>query len=112
MGRLTHMQVGDQTGADPEHVEQALKVLDLVYCEMDPGDAVFFHCNLLHRSDQNKSDKPRWALICTYNAAWNRPYKPSPHADYAPLARVPDSAIEEVGLKLVEKVYFQPERER
>jgi len=31
--------------------------LKLVYVIMEPGDAVFFHANLLHRSDQNKSDK-------------------------------------------------------
>ena len=25
---------------------------------MEPGDALFFHCNLLHRSDQNRSEQP------------------------------------------------------
>ena len=25
-----------------------------VYVEMEPGDALFFHSNLLHTSDQNK----------------------------------------------------------
>jgi hypothetical protein len=46
---------------------------------MEPGDAVFFHCNTLHRSDQNKSEKSRWAMICCYNAARNDPYKEHHH---------------------------------
>ena len=35
--------------------------LPLVHVEMEPGDALFFHSNLLHRSDQNRRDHPRWA---------------------------------------------------
>ena len=30
------------------------KRLELVYVEMAPGDVLFFHANLLHRSDQNR----------------------------------------------------------
>jgi len=63
------------------------KALDLVYCELAAGDALFFHCNLLHRSDQNRSPNPRWALICCYNAARNTPYKESRHAMYTPLQK-------------------------
>ena len=73
--------------------------LELVYVEMEPGDALFFHANLLHRSDQNKSDKPRWAMICCYNAARNNPYKEHHHPRYTPLNKVPDSAILEAGLR-------------
>jgi ectoine hydroxylase-related dioxygenase (phytanoyl-CoA dioxygenase family) len=66
---------------------------------MDPGDTLFFHCKLLHRSDQNHSDKPRWSLICCYNAARNDPYKESHHPRYTPLQKVSDSAIKEAGLR-------------
>ena len=75
MGRINHGPIGDQTGADLERVAAALERLERVDCELEPGDAVFFHCNLLHRSDRNTSDEPRWALICCYNAARNDPYK-------------------------------------
>ena len=61
--------------------------------ESNPGDAVFFHCNLLHRSDQNRSDLARWSLICCYNAASNDPYKESHHPRYSPLPKVADDAI-------------------
>jgi ectoine hydroxylase len=66
---------------------------------MAPGDVLFFHANLLHRSDQNKSDNPRWSMICCYNAARNDPYKEAHHPRYTPLSKVPDSAIREAGLR-------------
>ena len=77
----------------------ALERLDLVYVEMNVGDAVFFHGNLLHRSDQNSSDKPRWVLICCYNSASNDPYKDHHHPRYTPLEKVDDDAIKSVGEK-------------
>ncbi len=97
IGRITHGPVGDQTGADPERVAVARERLETVYCELEPGDAVFFHCNLLHRSDQNKSDDPRWAFICCYNAARNDPYKDSRHPRYTPLEIWPDARIAKIG---------------
>ncbi|MCE9531113.1 MAG: phytanoyl-CoA dioxygenase family protein [Planctomycetes bacterium] len=98
-GRIDHILSGEQAGADRERVEQILKRMPLVYCEMEPGDAIFFHPNLLHRSDQNTSDKPRWSMICCYNAARNDPYKDSHHPRYTPLHVVPDTAIKQVGVK-------------
>ena len=71
---------------------------------MEPGDALFFHSNTLHRSDANRSDDPRWALICCYNAARNNPYLEHHHPFYTPLDKVPDSAIKAAGLKLAETV--------
>jgi hypothetical protein len=98
-GRINHVLTGDQAGADREHVGELMKRLELVYVEMQPGDALFFHANLLHRSDQNKSENSRWSMICCYNAARNDPYKDSHHPRYTPLKVVPDSAILEVGVK-------------
>ena len=99
MGRVDHVLVGDQAGADRERVEQVLRRLPLVYLEMDPGDAVFFHPNLLHRSDRNTSDKPRWSMICCYNARHNDPYKDSNHPHYTPLKKVDDRMIRDVGIR-------------
>lgn len=98
-GRIDHVLTGDQSGADRERVEALLQRLPLVYVEMDPGDTLFFHANLLHRSDQNTSEQPRWSMICCYNAARNDPYKESHHPRYTPLQVVPDSAIRAVGIK-------------
>lgn len=93
LGRIEHGKTGDQTGADLERVDAALARLPLVYVEAEPGDALFFHCNLLHRSDQNQADYPRWSLICCYNAARNDPYKESKHPRYSPLDKVGPDAI-------------------
>lgn len=102
MGRVHHQLSGEQAGADLERVREAEKVLCRVHVEMDPGDALFFHCNVLHRSDRNASPNPRWSLICCYNAARNNPYEESHHPSYTPLAKVPDSAIREVGVSRFE----------
>ena len=59
--------------------------------------ALFFHPNLLHRSDRNTSEHPRWSMICCYNAARNDPYKDSHHPRYTPLQKVDDALILEVG---------------
>jgi len=98
IGRVDHSLTGDQAGADMERVNVAKEKFPLVYCEMEPGDAMFFDCNILHRSDQNKSDHARWSLICCYNAARNNPYKESQHASYTPLEKVGADAIRNSGL--------------
>lgn len=98
-GRIHHQLTGDQAGADPERVAEIAKRFEHLYIEMQPGDALFFHSNLLHRSDQNRSDHPRWSMICCYNARHNDPYKESHHPRYTPLDRLPDSAIKEIGTK-------------
>jgi ectoine hydroxylase len=99
LGRIDHLLTGEQAGADRDRVNEILKRMELVHVVMDPGDTLFFHCNLLHRSDQNRSENPRWSLICCYNAARNDPYKTDKHPGYSPLPKVPDSAIKEAGLR-------------
>lgn len=96
LGRIDHGPVGEQTGADPERVQAVLQRMPREYVELEPGSAVFFHCNLLHRSDQNTSDDPRWAFICCYNAARNDPYKDSKHPRYSPLDVWPHSQVREL----------------
>jgi hypothetical protein len=94
IGRVDHGKAGDQFGADPQRVAAALERHELVYCEMNPGDALFFHGNLLHRSDQNLSTEPRWALICCYNTRHNDPIvRGGRHPNYAPLERWSDERV-------------------
>ena len=114
MGRVEHGRYGDQTGADPERTDAAMKVLDLVYVELDPGDALFFHSNTLHRSDQNKSPNPRWSLLCCYNTRHNNPYKASHHPFYEKLEKVPDSQLKKVAEKLFPDAteFWDPARDK
>ncbi len=97
IGRIDHGPVGDQTGADPERVQIACEKLELKHVELAAGSAVFFHANVLHRSDQNKSENPRWAFICCYNTRSNDPYKESRHPRYSPLEVWDDARVREVG---------------
>lgn len=100
-GRLEHKVLdGEQVGADVERVEEILKFLPVEYIELEPGDGVFFHCNALHRSDQNRSDSRRWTVIHCYNLASNNPYLAHHHPFYTPLIKVDDSAIKLAGVKL------------
>lgn len=48
MGRIGHALTGEQAGADLNRVEMAKTLFELVHVELDPGDVLFFHCNLLH----------------------------------------------------------------
>ena len=43
-----YLKVGAQAGANPERLAMAKNVFEHVYVDMEPGDALFFHCNLLH----------------------------------------------------------------
>ncbi len=96
MGRIDHGKTGGQTGADQARVDLALEHMDLVYAELEVGDALFFHSNTLHRSDQNRSEDPRWGLICCYNARHN-PCRNAPgHPSYSPLEIWPDERVLEV----------------
>jgi len=99
MGRIDHVLTGDQAGADMERVNACLERMELVHCEMEPGDALFFHSNLLHRSDQNRSEHSRWSMICCYNTRTNDPYKESHHPGYTRLEKVDDSMIIKSGGK-------------
>jgi ectoine hydroxylase-related dioxygenase (phytanoyl-CoA dioxygenase family) len=100
LGRINHIATGQQAGADLKRVAQVLEKLELVYCEMDPGDAVFFHSNTLHRSDQNQSDNPRWAMVSCYSLIGNDSAEDPLHKEpLKPVGKVPDSAIREAGLR-------------
>lgn len=97
LGRIEHALTGEQAGADMERVHEVLKRLDLVYVEMEPGDVLFFHANLLHPSDRNRSEHLRRSTICCYNTARNNPYKESHQPRYTPLSKVPDTEIRKAG---------------
>lgn len=96
-GRIEHAVTGDQAGADQERVDAIMERMEHRYVEMQSGDVLFFHSNLLHRSDRNQSKNPRWSMICCYNARSNDPYMDSHHPRYTPLSRCDDAAITEMG---------------
>lgn len=93
LGRVNHGFAGEQVGADMQMVNNALKTMDLVYAELEPGDALLFHSNLLHRSEANLSDHPRWSLISCYTLESNIAYNETSESWKTPVDIVPDQAI-------------------
>src|SRR5215212_1833010 len=93
MGRLEHNFVGEQQGADMPFVEEALKRCERVYVELNPGDVLFFHSNILHMSEANLSDKPRWSFISAYNLSYNVPFREKSTSCITPLKTVADEKI-------------------
>ena len=93
LGRVNHGFSGEQVGADMVMVNNALKTMELVYCEIEPGDALFFHSNFFHRSEANLSDYPRWSIISCYNSQSNLAYNETSTAWQTPVEVVPDEAI-------------------
>lgn len=99
IGRINHGSTGEQVGADMKRVEAAMEQMELVYVELEPGDTLFFHGNLLHRSDANTSDTARFSLISAYNLASNRSYMEEPEASHTPIKKVANEAILQMGAK-------------
>ena len=93
LGRVNHGFSGEQVGADMLMVNHALNTMEHVYVELEMGDALIFHSNLLHRSEGNTSDKARWSMISCYNSKSNPAYNDSSSAWSEPIESVPDSAI-------------------
>jgi len=99
MGRIEHGFTGEQVGADIERVAEARKQMELIYVEMNPGDSLFFHCNLLHRSDSNRSEFARLSLISVYNLITNKPFKGDNISSTTPIRMVPDASLLEAVTK-------------
>lgn len=93
IGRVNHGFAGEQVGADMTMVENALKTMELIYTELQPGDALFFHPNLLHRSEANLSEHPRWSIISCYSLQSNLAYNETSVSWHIPVEVVPDEAI-------------------
>jgi len=73
LGRINHVLSGEQAGAEPDILDAAISQFPLEYVEMEPGDVLFFHCNLLHSSSKNQSEMRRWVMITTMNKRMNSP---------------------------------------
>lgn len=93
MGRVEHGFAGEQVGASDRYVDLALKTMEHVFVELNAGDALFFHSNLLHRSEANNSENARWSIISCYNRADNVPYNEPSQSSTVPLETVPNEAI-------------------
>ena len=96
VGRIGHgvSDTPEQT-ADLDRIRELEKRHECIYIEADPGDALFFHANLLHPSEANNSNYSRRTLIVCFNTKTDNPYKEIGHARYAPLKVAPHNSIME-----------------
>jgi ectoine hydroxylase-related dioxygenase (phytanoyl-CoA dioxygenase family) len=93
LGRVNHGFAGEQVGADMVMVDHCLQTMEHIYVELQPGDALFFHSNLLHRSEGNLSDRPRWSLISCYNSLSNPAYNDDSASWKEPVQVVTDEML-------------------
>ncbi len=70
-GVMNHTPTGHGLAADDAEVAKSIGRSEVVPIELEPGDVVAFHCNLLHASGANESVNPRTLLHCSYNAVSN-----------------------------------------
>tara|TARA_R110002124_G_scaffold240431_1_gene405626 strand:+ start:211 stop:1023 length:813 start_codon:yes stop_codon:yes gene_type:complete len=106
MQRFEHLFAGEQQGADMDFVTEAEKVTELVYCDLKAGDVLFFHSNILHRSEANLSEHPRWSVISAYNLSYNKPFREKNTSCIVPVSVVADEALLINGRKTVQSVDF------
>jgi Phytanoyl-CoA dioxygenase (PhyH) len=95
LGRLDH-GFGDGNkplGADMNMVNNALSGMELVHIEMAPGDAVFYHSNLLHRCETNVSGQSSWFIVSTYATQQNLATNNTLAAWHLPIEVVPNEAM-------------------
>lgn len=97
--RVEHGTSGEQVGADMKRVELAMENHELVHCELEAGDALFFHCNILHASAANRSEHPRWSIISAYNLLTNKPFLEKTTSCVTPIDVVEDDMIVKLGKK-------------
>ncbi|MBB2201832.1 phytanoyl-CoA dioxygenase family protein [Gluconacetobacter tumulisoli] len=97
LGRLNHARFGKAVSVDQERLALILDRLPVVPMTMKPGDACFFHANVLHASGPNRSDRNRTILHCSYNTIANTPFlaEGQVHHSYRPFAVLPDTLLQD-----------------
>jgi ectoine hydroxylase-related dioxygenase (phytanoyl-CoA dioxygenase family) len=112
MQRFEHHFAGEQQGADETFVTEAAKISELIYCELKAGDVLFFHPNVLHRSEANLSAYARWSVISAYNLSYNKPFREKNLSCITPVSVVADeSLLNEKNSKVENADFLRKEQE-
>ena len=94
LGRIDHVKPKENDlTIHQERLKYILKNMEKVDCELNVGDVLFFHSNLLHSSNNNTTGKSRLALLCCYNTKHNNPVKKHHHPRYKPIIKMPNNSI-------------------
>jgi phytanoyl-CoA hydroxylase len=57
----------------PDHADSAEIISTAESPRLEPGDAVYFHCNTLHSAGRNLSNAVKFSLVYTYHGQSNAP---------------------------------------
>lgn len=93
LGRVEHKLFDgvSDSSVEPERLAAILERLPEDYIELEAGDAVIFHCNTLHASDANHSQRSRLALLGCYNTKHNDPIiRSHDHPNYIKQSKIYD----------------------
>lgn len=78
----------------PPRLKAIMERFELVKLEMKPGDALFFHANVLHTSSPNSTDAPRTLMEFSFNALSNPPvFEGQDHHQPKPMELADDDAL-------------------
>ena len=104
LGRIDHVkpEENDLT-IHQERLKYILNNMEKVDCELNVGDVLFFHSNLLHSSNNNTTGKSRLALLCCYNTKHNNPVKKHHHPRYKPIIKMPNNSIMNFNKNIIKK---------
>ena len=113
LGRIEHLMIGGQTGADQERIPWIQEMCKNQFVELKAGDTLFFHCNLLHRSAPNQSTNSRYALLAAYNKATNKPFKQHHHI-CTDINIIDDDQIKKMGVvpTFDENIFMDPQKDK
>ncbi|MBT9317713.1 phytanoyl-CoA dioxygenase family protein [Leptothoe spongobia] len=97
LARLDNQSQGNSVVSQQHLVEHALQNHEIIYCEQEPGDVVFFHGKTIHGGDENSSNYARNLFYSSYNTISNEPWRleGQEHHRYKPLIKVSDTALKE-----------------
>ncbi len=80
----------------PLRVRAMLERFEDVAIELEPGDGLFFHCNTVHASGDNRAHWNRILLEFSYNAISNAPVFPDQkHHAFKTMTTAPDDSLEQ-----------------
>lgn len=57
----------------PDLPENAALISQKVATELEPGDALFFHCRTFHSAGRNRTDQTKFSVVFTFRPADNAP---------------------------------------
>ena len=78
-GRIDHVKMGGQLTADPERMKHFEEHIERVHANLNPGDALFFHCEYNYDNEfiKDLSNRLKMVIYIHFLKAYNLLISPS-----------------------------------